>query len=305
VLRECGSPGACLVSSPSVRATAAAAAARALLCLGRSYIVGPELLNAIEAYDRVQRRGLRATIGYFNALGESPTRIADLNLDVLAALGNERHDGYLSIKVPAMKFDTKLVERIALKARSVNVAIHFDSHAAHAADATFAALETALKHTADIGCTLPGRWTRSLEDAERAIEHALRIRVVKGQWADPAQPDADPSRGFQQVIARLAGRARVVAVATHDPVLARSSLLRLIKSGTPCELELLYGLPMRAAAVADELGVPVRVYLPFGAAYMPYALEHLRRNPRVAWWMIKDAMSVLVHHTTRSRHRAG
>jgi proline dehydrogenase len=92
------------------------------------------------------------------------------------------------------------------------------------------------------------------------------------------------------VVDRLAGRARHVTVATHDAPLARTALRRLIDAGTSCELELLFGLPMRAAMrAARDLGVRSRVYVPYGHSWVPYALSWVRQNPRVLWWVLTDA----------------
>ena len=126
----------------------------------------------------------------------------------------------------------------------------------------------------------------------------LRVRVVKGQSPDPARADVDPAKGYLRVINRLAGRARSVAVATHDPLLARSSLTRLLEAGTPCELELLYGYPMRAVStVARSMSVPIRVYIPFGNAWLPYALTQVINKPTRLWWILKDAFAASVPKT--------
>jgi hypothetical protein len=37
--------------------------------------------------------------------------------------------------------------------------------------------------------------------------------------------------------------------------------------------------------------VRVRVYVPYGAGYIPYAIKQLRRHPRIAWWIIKDLVA--------------
>jgi hypothetical protein len=75
------------------------------------------------------------------------------------------------------------------------------------------------------------------------------------------------------VIDRLAGRAGQVAVATHDPVLAAEALGRLVAAGTPCELELLYGLAAGPVLAATrELGVPVRYYVPWGRGSLTFPL---------------------------------
>ena len=270
--------------------------------LSRAYVSGPELRDAIAAFDRFAAKGHCGTIGYFNGSDEPPRRIADLDMAALDALSHrskEQRDAYLSIKVPAMRYDAGLVGEIARKSRETGIGIHFDSHEIETTDPTFASIEAALREKPhQVGCTLPGRWERSLTDADRAVELGLRVRVVKGQWADPTQPDLDPSLGYLAVIDRLAGRAHTVGVATHDPVVARRALQRLRDGGTPCELELLFGLPMRAvSAVARDAGVPVRVYVPFGAAWMPYALSQLRRKPSTLWWMVKDALAVFLPRT--------
>jgi len=146
-----------------------------------------------------------------------------------------------------------------------------------------------LSTRAPLGCTIPGRWRRSPRDAERAVQMGLRVRVVKGQWADPGAA-VDPHSAFLDVIDALAGGAAPVAVATHHPVLAAAAIRKLQSAGTPCEMELLYGLPSRAVLkVARDLGVPVRYYLPYGHAWLPYALRHARRDPRILWWVLRDA----------------
>jgi proline dehydrogenase len=88
---------------------------------------------------------------------------------------------------------------------------------------------------------------------------------------------------------RLAGRARFVAVATHDASLAQMALDRLISAGTPCEAELLYGLPSRhVVRVARANRVVARLYVPYGHAWLPYRLSHARHNPGLLWWVTRD-----------------
>ncbi len=175
--------------------------------------------------------------------------------------------------------------------------LHFDSLAPETAERTQQMIDELLADVPglDVGCTLPGRWRRSVEDAHWAARSDLFVRVVKGQWADPDDPDRDPQAGYLEVINQLAGRARRVAVATHDVALAAEALRRLRAARTPCELELLHGLPMRPSIQqARELGVGVRVYVPYGETYLPYALSQVRRRPRVLWWLVKDALASLL-----------
>jgi hypothetical protein len=113
--------------------------------------------------------------------------------------------------------------------------------------------------------------------------------VVKGQWADPEAPAADPAAGFLDVIDRLHGHEPGVGIATHDVDLLVESIRRLRASGTPCGAELYFGLPFRRpAAAARRLGVPARVYVAYGCADAPYGLMDVGHHPAVAWWLLQD-----------------
>ena len=167
--------------------------------------------------------------------------------------------------------------------------VRFDSLAPEAADATFALLATVRPGHDDLGVTIPGRWLRSASDADRAVALNVAVRVVKGQWRDPAAPSIDPGTGFLEVVDRIAGRAARVGVATHDAPLARTALGRLRAAGTPCELELLLGLPFGPALrEALDSGVTVRVYVPYGRASLPYSVSRSASKPRALYRVIRD-----------------
>ena len=139
--------------------------------------------------------------------------------------------------------------------------------------------------------SFPGRWRRSADDASRAAELGLAVRVIKGQWAHGADGDVEPAEGFLRIVDRLCGHTGGVAVATHDVTLLTEALRRLNAAETPCEVELLYGLPFRAPAVAAwDLGIPVRLYVPYGDVGATYGIAALKRNPTAVWWLVQDLL---------------
>jgi proline dehydrogenase len=106
--------------------------------------------------------------------------------------------------------------------------------------------------------------------------------------------------GFLKIIDELCGRATCVAVASHDVPLVREALSRLLRAGTPCELELLHGLPTRIAIkMGRSLSVPIRFYVPYGKAWLPYLLRQARRNPRVLGWFARDLMLAPISSASR------
>jgi proline dehydrogenase len=255
----------------------------------RAYVTGPELGDALRACRHVSARGFASTVGFWNEGGEPLRQVAGEYLAALDAVSTERLDCYLSLKAPALGFSRQLLAEVLERGRAVRVPIHFDSLGPETVDPTLAAIDAMAGNHPGLGCTLPGRWRRSVADAERMVELGMRVRLVKGQFEDRQAAEIDPGIGVLALADRLAGRARHVAVATHDAALARPALERLRAAGTPCEMELLFGLPLaEPLRVAAELGVSARLYVPYGAAWLPYALSQARRNPGMVWWIVRD-----------------
>lgn len=255
----------------------------------RAYVAGRTVADAARACRELARRGFRGTIGYWNEDQDTPRRVADESIAAVAALAGPELRGCVSLKAGPMGFDAERLGEILDRARRAGVRVHFDSMGPEAADRTFALIASAGSGFPDLGCTIPGRWRRSVRDVDTAVELGLGVRVVKGQWADRDPHAPDPRSGFLDAIDRLAGRAPHVAVATHDPALAREAFVRLRAARTACELELLLGWPARAAirqAVAGR--IPVRIYVPYGAAHLPYPASDAARDPRMLPRLLTD-----------------
>ncbi len=273
----------------------------ALNVAGRVYVPGHEVGDALAVAQRLAGQHMACTLGYFHGWKESGQQIADISCSIIDAVARLEPRGYISIKAPAFRYDAAILAAIVASAREQGILAHFDSHEHATADPTLACVRQAVAVGAPAGLTVPGRWRRSPADADLACQLGIRVRVVKGEWADPEEPEMDMRQGYLRVIDRLAGRAREVAVATHDPWLARESLKRLQAAGTRCELELLNGLPKRSLlTLARECSVPVRVYIPFGISWRPYALGKVADNPRILWWLVRDSVVGL---SRRRNHR--
>jgi proline dehydrogenase len=259
--------------------------------LSRSYYAGPELTDAVSVCQRLSRKGMPCTIGYWPNQDDTPQVVADAYLAGIDAIKDAGLDCSISVKAMVMDFNRDLITRIIDKAASVGVGIHYDSRELEFADPTNELLSAFAGRGATIGCTLPGIWPRSIADADLASELGVNVRVVKGMWRDPEHLDIKARQGYLEVIDRLCGRAHQVGVATHDKWLAREALQRLTDSNTACELEQLFGLPTRETLrVAKDFGVRVRFYIPYGNSWLPYALSRALRRPRILFWVARDLM---------------
>src|SRR5262245_14457696 len=203
----------------------------------RAYVAGPELADAIGFARAIANDGLASTIAYWNGAGEDPELVHAACRAAIDGAAEAGIRSYVSCKAPALAMSRTAVASLAVNCRNRGIGLHFDSQRVEEQAPTLDLIERVLPAGAALGCTLPARYARSLYDAECAIALQLRVRVVKGQFADPAG-EVDPRAGFLALIDRLAGRAAHVAVATHDPALAGESLRRLAARSTSAELEL-------------------------------------------------------------------
>jgi proline dehydrogenase len=251
-----------------------------------AYGAGPTLDAALSLCRRLQREGLACTVGYTAMPGESARSVANTHLEAFEQLAGAGLDGHVSVKLSTLEFDLDLFSELDAAAARSGCALHIDALAPETVEATWRLIESAPR-AGRIGTTLPGAWPRSVDDAALAARLGLRVRVVKGQWTGAT----DPVEGFRRVVARLRGHRNGVGVATHDVALLESSLHCLTAAGTSCAAELFLGLPFRGpAATARRLGVPIRVYVPYGRAAAPYGVADVRANPAVAWWLIQDLL---------------
>ena len=115
-------------------------------------------------------------------------------LGALEATSRAGLDARLSIKAPAFGFSPELLAKLLKQARSAGCHVHFDSLSWESAEPTLALIAEAASPHDQLGITLPARWSRSLADAEAAIELGLSVRLVKGRWPDLGNGGPGPVR---------------------------------------------------------------------------------------------------------------
>jgi proline dehydrogenase len=269
--------------------------------LGRGHIAGPDITDAVRVAEEEARAGAQLTLGRWSPKGAPPTEVVAGHEEAILAIAAARLPASVSVKLPELAYDEELFAGLLDFAAARGVSVHLDSLHVDSAVPTFERVRDVVADHPDIGCTLPGRWERSVRDAEALARMGVRsVRVVKGQWADPDDPRRDPARGVLEVVDALRGSGIDVGVATHDERVAYAALDRLLDARTPCHLEQLYGLPrLDVGAVRRRFGIGPLVYVPYGEAYLPYALTQALRHPKILLWAARDLIGL------RSGHQRG
>ncbi|MGE0408054.1 MAG: proline dehydrogenase [Amphiplicatus sp.] len=256
----------------------------------RSYVAGDDLDDALQICDSAASRAYGVTVCYWQETGEDPRSVASHYDRAIDRIAEKALDGHLAVKIPGLHEREDLVRAVVEHARAKEVTAVFDAHGPEKVEDVFTAAEALGPRL--LGMVIPGRWRRSLDDADRAVALGLRVRVVKGEFPGPDEPYASLREGYLAVIDRLAGRAGMVGVATHDAELSREAIRRLQAAGTPCEQELLFGMPFEpAAAEGRKAGIRTRIYVPYGSAWLPYSLSRAFKDPRMIGWLARDFLA--------------
>jgi CelD/BcsL family acetyltransferase involved in cellulose biosynthesis len=252
------------------------------------YVAGEELESALREEERYASAGYLTTVGFWNTASTPRTVVAEQATATAEAL---REGSEVSLKLPSMGGDGPPLEELLATCMEHGLTLHLDAlRPDSAASIQAAALRLTEQFPGAVGCTLASRWARSAADAQALAAKPVRVRIVKGEFEDSAG-EVESRAGYAGLARALSGRADLVEVATQDAPLARVALEALLADGTPCELQVLHGMrAAKAVAVARELGVPIRVYIPYGTGRLPYTRAQLRRNPVLLFRLATDLL---------------
>lgn len=151
--------------------------------------------------------------------------------------------------------------------------------------------------------TIQAYLRRSAADIERLLAAGATVRLVKGafvgspQTAFAARPDIDAS--YRALAGRMLSEdARAAGMrpvfGTHDEaIIAELRKLARRNGWRPgeYEFEMLFGVrPVLQQSLVDG-GEAVRLYLPFGRDWWPYAIRRVGESPRNAWLVARALVS--------------
>ena len=142
-----------------------------------------------------------------------------------------------------------------------------------------------------VALTLQAYLRRTEADLTRQIERGARVRLVKGafiagaaeSFTRRAEIKANSRRLIDLMLSRRAReRGFYPSIATHDDALQLYAIERAAANGwtnDAWEIEMLLGVRGELAAAHAAAGRRVRLYLPFGRDWWPYAIRRVGENP--------------------------
>lgn len=259
------------------------------------FVAGETLEDAIAAARALRREGVAAILDH---LGEHVTNTdqaraaADSYVAALERIAAEdRLDCAISVKLTQLGLDldadlcAEHLERIVSIAERSDTLVMIDMESHEYVDRTLAAHSALRERHERVGLCLQSYLRRTAGDVFDLPERSI-VRLVKGAYLEPPHV-AFEGRGevdelFRKLFATLVVRGHAVHVATHDPRLIEGSRGIAERRGVPwsrVEFQLLYGIRRDLQRKLAAGGLPVRVYVPYGAEWYPYLTRRLAERP--------------------------
>ncbi|MCZ8408078.1 proline dehydrogenase family protein [Achromobacter dolens] len=300
-----------LARSPGAGRAMRALAART--SLARRFVGGADVEAAVRTAARLREaHGIRASLFYLGEYVADPAAIehnTQQAMQACAALGRAGLDVHVSIDPTAIGYmrDDALgrgnARRIAAAARQAAGGgrdwVVLDMEDSGLRERTCALHAELLGAGLPAGLTLQARRRRTPVDLAWAIGQRTSLRLVKGAFPERALDHAgrahidqaylDAAAIMLSPLARAAGFLPVFG--THDDRLAGAIMAFARERGWGAdefEFEMLYGVRPDWQLALRRLGYAVRVYLPFGADWWPYAVRRVGEHPRNAWLLARS-----------------
>ena len=271
------------------------------------FVAGDTLETALERVRPIAAEGMGVTL---DLLGENVATEAEAQSAVggyvatlrrMAAAGLEPN---ISVKLTMLGLDVgealaeASLREILGAAREVGGFVRVDMEGSAYTARTLALVEKVYDDFPDeVGTVVQSYLYRSAADVERLIGRGMRLRLVKGAYAEPAavayQKPAEVDASYVRLMERLLDDGRLPALATHDPALIRSAegyATRMGIGSERFEFQMLYGVRRDAQRDLVARGRRVRVYVPYGTEWYPYFTRRIAERPANALFVLRQVV---------------
>lgn len=260
------------------------------------FIAGETVEAAIDVARQLQSQGLLVTLDH---LGQRVTTMDDATaatteylrlIEVITQAGIERN---ISLELTQLGIGVdratcvdnlrRLLEPAARHGFFVRINMEHSPHV----EQTIDIFDTLWRYEyRNVGLTLQSNLHRAETDLRRMNELGARVRLVKGAYREPPSTALQHKQDVDQAFVRLARllleSGTYPAMATHDPDIIEQVRAYAAARGLArdqWEFQMLYGIRPDLQTSLVAAGHRVRVYVPFGADWFPYAMRRLGERP--------------------------
>jgi proline dehydrogenase len=272
------------------------------------YVAGENIGDAVRVARELREAGLLVTLDYLSEdttdslqAEATATQYAQL-LGKLAAEGlTEGGAVEVSVKATAVglllgadgapgpgvigeRIATEHIEQIAAAAHSTGTTVTLDAEDHPTIDASLRIATTLRSRYPSVGTVVQAALRRTETDVRSLASPGIRVRLVKGAYAEPVSEAFtvrhEIDKAFARCLRALMESPGYPMIATHDPrLIAITRSLGLRRPPDSFEYQMLYGIRTDEQRRLAESGARVRVYVPYGGDWYGYLVRRLAERP--------------------------
>jgi proline dehydrogenase len=263
-----------------------------LFRVAKKWVAGYSADNAIAiALDTNSRHGMSAIL---NFLGEDTTDAKIVNqtvseylllMDLLHPRNVQR---CVSVKPTqlglAINYDLCLqnFRRLGARARDLGQFIWIDMESVKFTEDTIAIYLELYKQYERIGIAIQSYLRRSASDLLHIIEHAGKVRLVKGAYHELEEhallTKEEVDANYSKLMRMLFESKNYFAIATHDSDLIDEAIH--LSKNSKFEFQMLMGIRDELKIDLIKKGFAVAEYIPYGTHWLPYSVRRIRERKR-------------------------
>ncbi|MCF8039413.1 MAG: proline dehydrogenase family protein [Desulfohalobiaceae bacterium] len=273
----------------------------------RKYIAGEDLEDALDLTRTFNTDNIITTIdvlGEFISTRKEALYFKDRGLEVLEAIQKTGVKANLSIKPTQMglqlddDFARVNIEELVAYAQQIGNFVRIDMEDVQCTDQTLKLYrQLRRKYPGHVGTVLQAYLRRTAQDIEDLSDGPLNIRLCKGIYREPRQqafkhPEVI-NMNFNHCLEKLLDKGAYVGIATHDSRLVYQAMRLIERYGLlsdQYEFQMLLGVDEEMRRIIVNQGHRLRVYVPFGKSWLPYARRRLKENPDIARHGLKQVL---------------
>ncbi len=277
---------------------------RVLYHLAKRFIAGESQEQMLPRLLPLSRSGLQTTVAFVGEhvyAREEADAAAHEYLLLLQELRTRGFECDISLKLtqlgldvdPQLAHDNLL--RIATAAHQVGGCVEVDMEGSDCTDATLRIVQEVSRQVPALRAVVQAMLRRTREDVAVLCAQDIPIRLVKGAYKESAtaafQSMREIRNEFLWLTEYLFQHSRDPAIGTHDEYLieqTKAIAQRCGKSAQDFEFQFLFGIRVGLQEQLRHEGWRVRIYTPYGQAWMPYFLRRLRERKENVWFVMKN-----------------
>lgn len=271
------------------------------------FVAGESIDLAVEAIKGLNNQGLSVTIDYLGEFIDNEAEaneMADQCIEAVKAIGRERIDSQLSLKMTSMGLDLseeivlRNMRRILEAAQQYGVFVTIDMEDYSRCGKTIDIFKRLKSEFDNVGTVIQAYLFRTEKDMEVLNEYSPNLRLVKGAYKESplvAFPDKkDVDENFKKIIKMHLLNGNYTAVATHDDAMIEYTKQIVEEYNIPndqFEFQMLYGIRVERQLELAKEGYKMRVYVPYGTDWYGYFMRRLAERPANVAFVLKGMIS--------------